>query len=81
MQDSKHIQDSEDELPKQERDIYPVKKSYSFDQSELMRTPEAEPREFVYVYNYSENRTRRMKKREFLQKLGMFINSSVSLPS
>ncbi|KAH0291653.1 hypothetical protein M436DRAFT_62900 [Aureobasidium namibiae CBS 147.97] len=70
MQDSKHIHNSEDELPKQEKDLYPVKKSSSFDQSELMRTPEAEPREFVYVYNYSENRTRRMKKREFLEKLG-----------
>lgn len=80
MQDSKHIHDSEDELPKQEKDLYPVKKSSSFDQSKLMRTPEAEPREFVYVYNYSENRTRRMKKREFLEKLGMLFNPSISLP-
>jgi len=80
MQDSKHIHDSEDELPKQEKDLYPVKKSSSFDQSKLMRTPEAEPREFVYVYNYSENRTRRMKKREFLEKLGMLFNPSISSP-
>ncbi|KAI4762943.1 hypothetical protein E4T52_08506 [Aureobasidium sp. EXF-3400] len=70
MQDSKHIHNSEDELLKQEKDIYPVKKSSSFDQSKLMRTPEAEPREFVYVYAYRENKTRRMKKREFLEKLG-----------
>jgi hypothetical protein len=78
MQDSKHIQDSEDELLKQEKDIYPVKKSSSFDQSKLMRTPEAEPREFVYVYAYRENKTRRMKKREFLEKLGKSINPSSS---
>jgi hypothetical protein len=76
MQDSKHIHNSEDELLKQEKDIYPVKKSSSFDQSKLMRTPEAEPREFVYVYAYRENKTRRMKKREFLEKLGKSINSS-----
>lgn len=79
MQDSKHLQDSEDELPKQEKDVYPVKKSSSWDQSKLMRTPEAEPREFVYVYNYRENRTRRMKKRVFLEKLGTCIKFSMSL--
>jgi hypothetical protein len=70
MEDTKLVHGSEDEFPKQEKDIYPVKKSSSFDQSKLMRTPEAEPREFVYVYNYRENRTRRMKKRELLEKLG-----------
>ncbi|KAH0359351.1 hypothetical protein KCU65_g10015, partial [Aureobasidium melanogenum] len=70
MGDLKLIHDSEDEFPEQEKDICPVKKSSSFDRNKLMRTPEAEPREFVYVYNYSENRTRRMKKRELLEKLG-----------
>jgi hypothetical protein len=78
MEDSKLIQSSEDELPKQENDIYPIKKSSSFDQSKLMRTPEAEPREFVYVYNYRENRTRRMKKRELLEKLGTSFHFSIS---
>lgn len=70
MGDPKLIHDSEDDFPEQEKDIFPVKKSSSFDRNKLMRTPEAEPREFVYVYNYRENRTRRMKKRELLEKLG-----------
>jgi hypothetical protein len=74
MEVPKLIHDSEDQFPKREKDIYPVKKSSSFEQSKLMRTPEAEPREFVYVYNYRENRTRRMKKRELLEKLGTSIN-------
>ncbi|KAI4842917.1 hypothetical protein E4T45_08845 [Aureobasidium sp. EXF-8846] len=70
MEDTKLIHGPEHKFPEQEKDIYPVKKSSSFDQSKLMRTPEAEPREFVYVYNYRENRTRRMVKRELLGKLG-----------
>ncbi|KAG9520610.1 hypothetical protein KCU93_g7679, partial [Aureobasidium melanogenum] len=70
MGDPKLIHDSEDDFPEQEKDVFPVKKSSSFDRNKLMRTPEAEPREFVYVYNYRENRTRRMKKRELLEKLG-----------
>jgi hypothetical protein len=78
MEDPKLIQSSEDEFPKPENDIYPVKKSSSFDQSKLMRTPEAEPREFVYVYNYRENRTRRMNKRELLEKLGTSTHFSIS---
>lgn len=78
MGDSKIIHDSEDDLfPEKEKDICPVKKSSSFDRNKLMRTPEAEPREFVYVYNYRENRTRRMKKRELLEKLGTFTDFSM----
>lgn len=75
MGGSKLIHNSEHEFPEQEKDICPVKKSSSFDRNKLMRTPEAEPREFVYVYNYTENRTRRMKKRELLEKLGTFTGS------
>lgn len=79
MGDSKLIHDSEDDLfPEKEKDICPVKKSSSFDRNKLMRTPEAEPREFVYVYNYRENRTRRMKKRELLEKLGTLTGSLIS---
>lgn len=78
MGDPKLIHDSEDDLfLEKEKDICPVKKSSSFDRNKLMRTPEAEPREFVYVYNYRENRTRRMKKRELLEKLGTFTGSLI----
>lgn len=74
MENYNHLHDSEDELPKQEEEFCPVKKSSSWDRNKLMRTPEAEPREFVYVYNYRENRTRRMKKQELLEKLGTSID-------
>jgi hypothetical protein len=33
----------------------------------------------VYVYNYRENRTRRMKKRELLEKFGKSGVSSISI--
>ncbi|KAI4834329.1 hypothetical protein E4T44_08896 [Aureobasidium sp. EXF-8845] len=78
MEDTKLIHGPEHKFPEQEKDIYPVKKSSSFDQSKLMRTPEAEPREFVYVYNYRENRTRRMVKRELLGKLGNSQRTSLT---
>lgn len=47
-----------------------IARTSSFSKKKLMRGPEAEPRDFVYVYDYSENKTRRMKTETLLQQLG-----------
>ncbi|THW26083.1 hypothetical protein D6D02_00463 [Aureobasidium pullulans] len=75
MEDSKFIQNGyvaewQQTTSHPDKGMDTMKKSSSFDENKLMRTPEAEPREFVYVYSYRDNRTRRMKKRELLEKLG-----------
>jgi len=45
------------------------KKSNSFDRK-LMRDRQVEPRYFVYVYDYSANKTKIMKKRNLLERRG-----------
>ena len=47
------------------------KKSNSFDRK-LMRDRQVEPRYFVYVYDYSANKTKIMKKRNLLERRGKY---------
>lgn len=61
-------------------DMTAVVHSSSFDENKLMRGPSAEPRDFVYVYDYSQNKTRRIKTQDLLQKLGEFFPPFVSIP-
>ncbi|KAI4715433.1 hypothetical protein E4T48_08382 [Aureobasidium sp. EXF-10727] len=49
-----------------EVDILNVRFSFN---EKLMRTEE-ERRDFIYVYDYSQNRTRRMRTQDLLEKLG-----------
>lgn len=53
------------------------KKSNSFDRK-LMRDRQAEPRYFVYVYDYSENKTKIMKRRKLLEKRGECYAATLS---
>jgi hypothetical protein len=80
MQDSKRIQDSEDEQAKRKSDMDPVKKGSNLDHKKLMRTPEEEPRKSVYVYDYTKNKTQRMSNRKFVEEHGMLISPLMSLP-
>ncbi|CAD0087921.1 unnamed protein product, partial [Aureobasidium vineae] len=63
-----------------ERPTETPKKSNSFDRK-LMREAQEERRYFVYVYDYSENKTKIMKRRNLLERRDSEKIEPVTIPS
>jgi hypothetical protein len=67
--ETQHREKSISNTSKHGPDVDILNVRFSFNEK-LMRT-EAEPRDFIYVYDYSQNRTKRMRTEDLLNQAGL----------